>query len=89
MPFEKIFPGDGSTFSAKHEAERWLKDNSYSVGSSCVGHPQGVLKGEDICIAKMKNLTKEEISQLDGFLYGDREGDAQLVLKEAPAEGVV
>lgn len=85
MPFEKIFHGDGSTFSAKYEAERWLKDNGYSVGSSCVMHPQGVLKGDGICIAKMRNLTKKEISQLDGFLYADREGDARLVLKQAPA----
>lgn len=87
MSFEKIFKGDGSTFSAKYEAEKWLHDNGYSVGSSCVMHAQGVLKGEGICIGKMRNLAQEEIGQLDGFLYAGREGDARLVLEEAPSEG--
>ncbi|MDQ7733806.1 hypothetical protein QT231_13920 [Halomonas sp. SpR1] len=86
MAYEKIFNGNGDTFSAKHEAEKWLRDNGYSVGSSCVGHPQGVLQGEDICIAKMKNLTKSEIKQLDGLLYAGSDGDGRLVLKEAPSE---
>lgn len=84
MPYEKIFKGDGSTFSALYEAEKWLSDNGYSYGPMSRQAGQGVLKGSGINIAKMHNLTKKEIKELDGVLYAGREGDARLLLKEPP-----
>ena len=77
--FEKTFDGDGTTFSAKFAAEKWLSENGYSVGPSCVMHDQGILKG-DFVIAKWKNLTPLEIRQLDGRLISGREGPAKVIL---------
>ncbi|TDF42481.1 hypothetical protein EYS14_03600 [Alteromonadaceae bacterium M269] len=83
MCFEKYFEGDGTTFSAKYEAENWLRDNGYSYGSSCVNGPQGVIKGEAY-ISKWYNLSVEEREEMDGALYADREGPARLVLNHVP-----
>ena len=83
MPYEKLFEGNGKTFSAKYEAESWLRENGYSVGSSSIDGPQGVVKGEAY-ISKWRNMTKSEQSELDGVLYADREGVARLLLKQAP-----
>lgn len=83
MIFEKIFKGSGETFSAKWEAEKWLSDNGYSYGSSCVCSPQGVVKGDAI-ISKWRNMTNKERNLMDGRLYSDREGDARLVLNHEP-----
>ena len=83
MQFEKKFEQKG-TFAAWNAACRWLRDNGYSYSSTCVGGPVGVLKG-DYCIAKWRNLTPKERSQLDGTVYGDfREGPLTLRLKSAP-----
>jgi hypothetical protein len=78
----KTFEGDGTTFSAKNEAENWLTENGYSYGSSCVGCPQGVVKG-DAYIAKWKNMTPKERSRMHGTLEAGREGPAVLKLKMA------
>ena len=79
----KIFKGNGETFSAKVEAEKWLRDNGYSYGSSSVNCPQGVVKG-DAFIAKWRNLSASERKAMDGKLYAGREGDARLVLIDQP-----
>lgn len=76
---EMIFKGDGSTFSAKYEAEKWLRDNGYSFGPSCVGDPQPVFKG-DCCVSKWRNLSPKERLCVDGTLHAGREGDATLRL---------
>lgn len=83
MSYEKLFEGNGETFSAKYEAESWLRENGYSVGSSSVDGPQGVVKGEAY-ISKWRNMTKIEQKMLDGVLYAGREGAARLLLKHAP-----
>jgi hypothetical protein len=83
MAFEKIFEGDGTTFSALYEAQKWLRDNGYSYGSSSIDSPIGVHKG-DCYISKWRNMTKKEQKNLDGRLYAGREGSAKLVLKEPP-----
>lgn len=76
---EIIFKGDGSTFSAKFEAEDWLRDNGYSFGPSCVGYPQAVFKG-DCYVSKWRNLSPKERLSVDGVLHAHREGDATLRL---------
>ncbi|HHG9944633.1 TPA: hypothetical protein ACPZLR_002451 [Yersinia enterocolitica] len=77
-------------FHAWHACKAWLDNHGYSYGStSCRATGVGVLKG-DFCIAKMHNLTKKEINQLDGIVDGDfREGPVRLRLKITPVcEGV-
>ena len=82
--FTKTFT-DAGTFEALHAAQKWLTQNGYSYGSSCVMHSIPVMKG-DFIIAKWKNLTKGEIKQLDGEVSGElREGPITVRLKVAPA----
>jgi hypothetical protein len=83
VTYEKVFKGNGETFSAKYEAERWLIENGYSIGSSSIDGPQGVVKG-DVYISKWRNMTKIEQKEMDGVLYADREGSAHLILKKSP-----
>ncbi|GFM49014.1 hypothetical protein K5D38_04860 [Pseudomonas cichorii] len=82
--FKKTFSNPG-TFKALWAAQEWLQQNGYSYGSTCREMPIGILKG-DYVIAKWKNLTQQEISELDGDLQGDmREGPITVTLKEVPA----
>ena len=81
--FTKTFSETG-TFEALYAAQKWLTQNGYSYGASCVMHPMPVLKG-DFLIAKWKNLTKKEIAALDGEVSGDlREGPVIVRLKAVP-----
>lgn len=83
MPFEKTFDQIG-TFSAYYAACDWLNANGYSHSSTCIDGPVGILKG-DYYIAKWRNLTRKERSELDGTLAGDfRNGPLTLRLKVAP-----
>ncbi|PTQ70387.1 hypothetical protein [Pseudomonas sp. GV071] len=81
--FTKTFSDQGD-FEAWRAAQRWLMENGYSYGSTCVMHPVAVLKGE-WCIAKWRNLTRKEIDELDGKVSGNfREGPVTVYLKVAP-----
>ena len=83
MAFEKVFPCDGEAFTAVSAARHWLEKHGFSIGSMCGAEPMGLLKGNH-AIAKWRNLTPKERSQLDGQLYGRRTGDARVLLKENP-----
>lgn len=61
-------PIKDNRFENLYAAERWLKDNGYSVGQMCHPRPMAIMVGEWDWIAKWKNLTKTEISQIDGFM---------------------
>lgn len=81
--FTKTFTEIG-TFEALYAAQKWLTQNGFSYGPSCVMHPMPILKG-DFLIAKWKNLTKGEIAGLDGKLEGNmREGPMTVTLKVDP-----
>ncbi|EPJ1396534.1 TPA: hypothetical protein PXQ76_002528 [Yersinia enterocolitica] len=84
MSFQLKFEQKGD-FQAWYACQTWLNDRGYSYGPTSARAPGvGVLKG-DFCIAKMHNLTKQEISQLDGIVDGNfREGPVTLRLKVAP-----
>ncbi|MPQ68303.1 MULTISPECIES: hypothetical protein [unclassified Pseudomonas] len=81
--FTKIFNQDG-TFQALYAAQRWLASNGYSYGPSSAMNPIPVLKG-DVCIAKWKNLTREEVAALDGQVTGNlRDGPITVTLNCDP-----
>jgi hypothetical protein len=83
--FTKTFEQAG-TFQAFYAAQQWLTKRGYSFGSTCRDQPTGILKG-DFIIAKWRNLTQQEIEQLDGRMTGDtREGPVTITLMEAPAQ---
>lgn len=79
---KKVFKGDGSTFSATYEAEKWLADNGYSVGSMQRGEPRAIFKGGH-CIPKWRNLNVKERAAADGLMTGNgREGPITVEIKE-------
>ncbi|WP_145517356.1 hypothetical protein [Yersinia mollaretii] len=84
MNFQLKFKQKGD-FKAWLACQTWLDDRGYSYGStSARAQGVGVLKG-DFLIAKMHNLTEQEISQLDGIVDGNfRDGPVTLRLKSAP-----
>lgn len=90
MPTEKPFVftktfGQEGTFQALYAAHKWLEDNGYSYGSTCRDAPIGVMKG-DYIVAKWRNLSRNEVAELDGVLFGNpRNGPLELKLKEIPA----
>ena len=83
----KITSNEKGDFQAWYACQKWLDDHGYSYGStSCRAAGVGVLKGNYI-IAKMHNLTRHEIKELDGIVDGDfRDGPVTLRLKRAPEE---
>lgn len=83
----KMTFNDTGTFKAWYACQNWLDKNGYSYGAtSCRAPGVGVIKG-DYCIAKMHNLTKDEIQQLDGMVTGDfRDGPVVLTLKAEPEQ---
>lgn len=82
--FTKTFSDTGD-FQALFSAQKWLDSQGYSYGSSCRGSPTGILKGGAF-IAKWRNLTPQQIEELDGKMTGDnRNGPITITLKHAPA----
>lgn len=81
--FTKTFNQQG-TFQALYAAQNWLRENGYSYGSTCRGEPIGLLKG-DYVVAKWRNLTRQEINELDGVVTGcPRNGPITVHLQEMP-----
>ena len=78
----KITFNEKGLFQAWYACQKWLDEHGYSYGStSCRAAGVGVLKGNYI-IAKMHNLTRQEIKDLDGIVDGDfRDGPVTLSLK--------
>lgn len=74
------FTGE-ATFEATRKAEAWCEERGLSVAPSDRMHMRGILRG-DYLIAKWHNLTKKEISQLDGVLHDCREGPAYIDIKD-------
>jgi hypothetical protein len=78
----KIFKHNGQAFSAISEAEKWCKENGYSVGTMCAEYPMGIKKG-NYHIEKWRNLSSEDIDKLDGHISGEfRSGDVTITLKD-------
>lgn len=61
----------GGDFQGFYAAEKWCRENGYSVGSMQRDDPIGILRG-DVCIAKWRHLTKAERDALDGTIEGDK-----------------
>lgn len=81
LPFTKHFDADG-TFGAVTNAQNFLKENGYSVGSMQRHAPIGVAKG-DVDISKWRNLGPD-VKDLDGVMVSDsfREGSVTVYLSE-------
>ena len=71
------------TFEALYAAEAWCRENGISVGQSSAANPTGLLFGEYDWIAKWRNLTPQERSELHGTMDGNfREGPVVITLKD-------
>lgn len=77
----KVFDDKGD-FVAFHKAENCLKEQEYSIGRMCGEEPIGIKKGK-WDIMKWRNLSNEDIDQLDGQIEGDmRNGPVKVIIKE-------
>ena len=77
------------TFTAIHEAEAFVRDLGYTVGSMCGGEPIGFALGYDY-VAKWYNIDHGDRSRLDGLLLHDggfREGGVKVVFFNQPHLG--
>jgi hypothetical protein len=65
----KTFSADGD-FVAMMEAEAFLRDAGFSIGTNQRGDPRGIMFG-DYVIMKWRNLRKFERDALDGVSTGN------------------
>lgn len=66
---KKVFTG-GEAFEPMRQAEDWLAENGFSVGSMQRDAPRGILKGAHD-IEKWREYSKREQEQFDGLMTGD------------------
>lgn len=73
-------------FYAMQAAEQWCRENGVSYGSAQRGSPRGLIRGE--CdISKWRNLSGQDVSELDGVMTGDmRHGPVTISIKPIEAE---
>ena len=73
-------------FAAKDAAEQWCRDNGVSFGSSQVGAPRALFRGNCI-VSKWRNLSAEERASCDGTMSGDlRDGPVVIELRDLPPD---
>jgi hypothetical protein len=79
---KKVFKNDGSTFSGIYAAEKWCKEQGYTIGSMERSKPIG-LKKDCSYISKWSNMTSSEHKMLDGVIEpvgSFRNGDAEVTI---------
>ncbi len=81
MANKKVFKHDGTTFGAHYAAQKWLRENGYSYGSSSHNGPAGIVKG-NVAIAKYRHLSSADKDSMDGWLYSGRDQDAKIIFKD-------
>lgn len=65
----KVFePREDDDFAAYNDAEKWLSDLGYSVGSMERGSPTAAFVG-DCGVSKWRNLDKQERGQIDAMIH--------------------
>lgn len=76
----KKFPAHG-TFLAVGDAESYLRENGYCIGSMQRNAPIGFAGGDCEYVSKWRNMTRDEHKSLDGVILSDdfREGDVSVV----------
>lgn len=77
------FEPEEQTFGAFYKAEQYLRERGYSFGSMQRDAAIGVMKETGWHISKFRNLEKEDIAQMDGWIItykgSFREGGASIV----------
>ena len=69
LKFSKTFNGtEGEDFSAYNEAEKYLREKGFDLGSMQAGAPTAVARNADI--SKWRNISVEERNELDGVIVG-------------------
>jgi hypothetical protein len=61
---------DDEPFTATRRAEKFIGDRGWSVGSMQRDAPRAVIFGDDIAIAKWRNLSNYERAAADAYLTG-------------------
>lgn len=77
------FTGDGTDFSAKREADTYIRQQGWTVGPSSRFGVRAVMFGPDWIVAKYHNLTSEEKAGTHAYLVGrGRSGPLTLTTKQ-------
>ena len=73
---------NAGVFNALYAAQAFCLRSGYSYGSLCGHEPVALMKGEDVLIAKWKNLTGKERAFVDGLMTSTnfREGPVTVKL---------
>lgn len=84
--FIKQFLPTGKTFGALYNAQKWLKLNGYSYGSTDIGSYVPVVEGEYNLPQKWHNLSKSDIENISGVIHSCdyREGIVEVRLFKTP-----
>ena len=82
--FKKVFENTGDTFSGVYSAEKWLRENGFSSGSTDCGSYVAITKGEYNLPQKIHNFYKEDLEQMAGVIYSTdyRNGKVEIWLYE-------
>lgn len=85
IAIQKTFKVEG-TFKSMYAAQKFANDNGYGYGSTSAMHPTALMKGDYYSYGlphKMKNFTKQQISQVHGIMKGDmRDGPVTVIIYE-------
>lgn len=66
---------DDFAFDVINEAERFLKEQGYAIGSMCRDEPMAFAKADKVSyIAKWRNIDENEYPMMDGVLLCDERG---------------
>lgn len=84
------FPAGEKDWEAMHAAEAWCRARGFSVGVLQADAPRGILLGENIAIAKWRNLDAEDRADLHGIMEAPgrtwRTGPVTITIRrDAPA----
>lgn len=83
--FQKVFQNSGADFSASHQAEKWLFERGYGIGTMCATEPRAIQKGATY-LPKWKHFNAQERASLDGIAMSKnwREGEVIVYLLSDP-----
>lgn len=82
----KTFPANG-TFQAYYDAEHFLNELGYSVGSMCAREPIGFADADVYSyVAKWYNISTADRAKLDGVILSNdfREGEVNILFFNTP-----
>ncbi len=85
--FKKVFPCTRGSFSASSDAEKWLRERGFGIGTMQSPEPRAITKGAGY-LPKWKHYSSQEREELDGVATATdwRDGDVTVYLLTDPGD---